>query len=158
MTRSAEKVPAEMVFARLQLLAPSARSLVVAGARSSPDTRAFADRLARTIAEAGHKVRWLDVAGAAASVPVAGGIEQLPPPVAQMGDAQIARGVLDAGDGFTVICGGGVLDSAATLLLTSGADGVILVVRLGKTERSDLAEARAEIDRAGGHLLGAVLT
>jgi hypothetical protein len=61
-------------------------------------------------------------------------------------------------EGYTVIAGRGVLDHPGTLLAAGAVDGVVLVVRPRKTYRSDLQAARTEVERAGGRVVGAVLT
>jgi hypothetical protein len=176
-----------MVFARLQLLAPDARSLLVAGARTASDVVGVARRLAETIHASSHEVQWLDLQPVTGSLngvaesgtetrttsdgsttmkltpgdvgptlPADRGIETVKLTATELGDAQRTKSVLSGNEGYTVICGGGILDSAPTLLLAALADGVILVARRARTKRADLSAARAEIDRAGGRLLGAV--
>jgi hypothetical protein len=75
----------------------------------------------------------------------------------ELGDARKAKDILSAFAGYTVVCGGGILDSAPTLVAASAVDGAVLVARVGRTDRSDLSAARAEIERAGGTILGAIL-
>jgi hypothetical protein len=144
-----------MAFARLQLLAPAARSVLVAAPRIGRDVSGVARRLAETITRAGHPVQWLDVAEPGAEAPQ--GAEAVTVESSTLLDPGQAKKALSSDAGYTIICGGGVLDSAPTLTLASAADVVILVARVAHTGRADLSEARAEIERAGGALLGAIL-
>jgi polysaccharide biosynthesis transport protein len=50
-----------------------------------------------------------------------------------------------------------VLVSADAAMLAGSADGVILVIRAGQTDRGAAELARQRINTAGGQVLGAVL-
>jgi hypothetical protein len=135
-----------MLFARLQLRAPRARILLVAPPRSTTDVSGLAQQLADAIGRAGHAVRLVDLRGQ--------GDTDAPPGLTSI---DRLREHLKSSEGFTIATGSSVLDQPAALLAAAVADGVIVVAVAGKTTRADLEEARHEIERAGGSLLGAVL-
>jgi hypothetical protein len=137
---------AGMLFARLQIRAPQARVLLVAPPRSVGDVSGIANQLVEAIERAGEDARLVDVrseggVGAPSELPSLGRLRER----------------LTGAPGFTVALGSGILDDPASLLAAAVADGVVVVALAGRTTRADLAEARQEIERAGGSLLGGAM-
>lgn len=146
-----------MLFARLQTTAPTARSYLVTGARSEPDAGSTAGNLAEAIVATGHRVRWFSLAQPSDGESPPSGADELSLLETELGDVQRARSALESSTVYTVICGAGILDSPRTLLLSGAVDGVVVVVDQGRTLRSDLEQARDDVERGGGRLLGAVV-
>lgn len=160
-----------MLFARLEVTVPQARSFLVAAPRSTIDVTDIAADLAYVAGRAGFESRLVDLTGhqrtadaSTASVPatvddqVEGELVELDEPASsEMGRVERLRQLLAAYEGYTVMAGGGVLDDPGTMLAAAAVDGVVLVVRRGRTSRTDLEQSRIEIERAGGRIVGAVL-
>jgi hypothetical protein len=143
---------AGMLFAHLQLRAPEARSILLAPPRSGQLTASIGPALSELAHSAGHEVRLVDVANHDARASKAAQLDQ-----AVLWNRDNLRMALDGFTGLTIVMGQGILDSPQTVLAAGTVDAVILVARAGKTDRSDLAAAGHEVERAGGRLLGAVL-
>ena len=77
---------------------------------------------------------------------------------AQAGTPQLARSLLASPGHVTVAAAPGVLENPSALFLAGAADAVLMVAQAGRTARSDLKRARLELESAGAHLVGAVLT
>jgi non-specific protein-tyrosine kinase len=69
-----------------------------------------------------------------------------------------AIGVLRARATFLIFDAPPVLAVSDAALLATALDGVVLVVRAGKTRRDHTERARQALERVGAHVLGAVLT
>jgi hypothetical protein len=117
-----------LLFARLHVLAPDARVILIASVRSTVGVSLIADSVAAAIGATNQPVRIVDTGGEAEPFP-----------------------------GYTVVRGRGVLDDAQTVLSSAAADAVLLVVQSGVTVRADLEAARLQIAAEGGSLVGAVL-
>jgi len=144
-----------MLFARLQLRAPEARSILVAAANDRDLASSISANLASTADEVGQRSRLVRVIEDDAPPPAGFPGEALT--VARLGSVNEARDLLATFDGTTVICGQGILSSPTTLLLASVADATLIVAKRRKTSRAQLAAARLELERAGARLVGAVL-
>jgi len=131
-----------MLYARLQLAVPGARSFLVAPVRSSLSAEQVAEDLASQATEAGEKVRCIDLAST---------------PLSSAASLEHLREMLGSSPGLTIAVGGGLLDTSSAAIACGALDGIVLVAKRGKTSRADLEEARREIERAGGKLAGAVL-
>lgn len=59
---------------------------------------------------------------------------------------------------FVIIDAPPVSAVADGLALAAAADGVLLIVRAGRTRRPDAQRAKEQLERVGAHLLGVVLT
>lgn len=160
----ASPTSAGMLFAHLQLRAPTARSFLLAAPRSRTQVPEIARDLAAVATDAGCHVRLVDLRAEAGSPPGAvteqtdPRVEIVSPAAPQLINLEAAREALTAFSGITFAYGGGLLDSPSTLIAAAVVDGVIIVARQGRTARADLEQARAEVERSGGRLLGAVLT
>jgi hypothetical protein len=117
-----------ILFARLHVLAPDARVIVVCAARSSLSVSDVADDIAEAVKAAGQPVRRVDAGGEAEEFP-----------------------------GYTIVRARGILDDPQTVLSSAAADAVVLVAQEGVTMRRDLDAARLQIAAEGGSLVGAVL-
>lgn len=145
-----------MLFARLQLMAPGARSILLVAPRHEVDVRGTSRQFAAAIAAGGHPVRLIDLAGPdPGDVPP--GVEEAPVTPDMITDPGAAALALRAGAAYTVISGRGLLEDAPTLLMAAAADAVVVAARAGRSYRADLAEVRLEVERAGGRLIGAIL-
>lgn len=131
--------PGEILFARLQILAPGAFSFVLAPVRSGLDARPSADGLARWLVETGQQAGILDP-------------QDLP------ADRDRLQEKLSAATGYTIVAGRGILDDAPTLLAAAVADAVVVLVRRGRTSRADLESVRIQLEAAGANLAGAILS
>jgi hypothetical protein len=138
-----------MLLARLQLRAPEARLVLVVPARSSLDVTDVVQGLSAALESVGEAVHVLDLRSLGGDGAAHDG--DRPTTLATI------RAALRHGSGYTLAFGGGVLDTPAALLASQIADGVLVVVRAGKTYRSDLAVVRGQVERDGGRLLGAVV-
>jgi hypothetical protein len=78
--------------------------------------------------------------------------------LAGAGTPQLARSLLGSEGVVTVASAPNLLDDPVALFLATAADAVLLVAETGKTSRADLKRARLELDTAGAHLVGAVLS
>jgi hypothetical protein len=146
-----------MLFVRLQLLAPSARSFLLASARSEPGVDRLSADLAGAIAASGGKVRLLLATEGALKLEIGPGVEPLQVLETELVELERARRALHWTSGFTVACAGGVLDRPGALVLSVAADAVVLVAHRGVTMRADLVQARTDIETAGGIVVGSVL-
>lgn len=117
-----------ILFARLHVLAPDARVILIAAVRSSTVAADVAETIAGAIQATDQPVRLVDVGGEAEPFP-----------------------------GYTVVRGRGILDDPQTVLSSAAADAVILVAEKEVTTRGDLDAARLQIQSEGGALIGAVL-
>lgn len=117
-----------ILFARLHVLAPEARVILIASPRSSLDVAPVVQSIVETLQAADQPVQAVDAGGEAEPFP-----------------------------GYTVIRGRGVLDDAQTVLSSAAADAVVLVAQAEKTDRADLEASRMQIYAEGGSLVGAVL-
>ena len=155
----ADRVSADMLYARLRALAPGVRTVLVAAARSSLDVSGLVDGLAEYGADMGETVNVVNTAHGSPpdcdEGPGSSGVRTYA--LASFRDTEEARRQLDAFPGFTLVRGSGLLDSADSLILAGAVDGVLLAVRAGSTERADLERVRVEVDRAGGKILAAAL-
>jgi hypothetical protein len=77
---------------------------------------------------------------------------------AEAGTPQLARSLLGSEGLVTVASAPGLLEDPVALFLAAAADAVLLVGETGKTSRADLKRARLELDTAGAHLVGGVLS
>ena len=158
-----------MLYARLQLALPEARTVLVAPPRSSLDAFPVARELAGLAAAAGCSVRLIALTAAGGDAAsqtrsdapgegaATGDIEVLRLPAANLGNLDRLREVLAPARDLTVIAGSGLLDNPVSILAAPIVDGVVVVVRPGKTARSDLSRVKVEIERAGGRIAGAVM-
>lgn len=149
--------PAGMLFAQVVLRAPAARGILLATPTASAGTAPIARALASLAVTVGHRVHLVDLTGAGAVGRSPDGVETTAPAAPQLLSIDSARQVLMTPGNFTVAFGGGVLDTPATLIAAAVMDGVIVVVRQGRTTRRALDLAREELERVGAHVLGAVL-
>lgn len=133
----------ELLYARLQLVAPGARTVLIAPARSSVRAAQIAQDLLGSAQGAGQSARLVDLGAV---------------PSSEVSTAESARQTLNSFDGLTVVLGGGLLDSPWTLLVAAVVDAVVVVARRGRSSRLDLDQVRREVERAGGKIVGAVLT
>jgi hypothetical protein len=117
-----------LLFARLHVLAPDARVILIAAVRSTVGVSLVAEAIEGAIQATSQPVRVVDAGGEADPFP-----------------------------GYTIIRGRGILDDAQTLLSSAASDAVLLVAEAGMTMRSDLEAARLQIEAEGGSLVGAVL-
>jgi hypothetical protein len=151
---------AEMLVARLQVRAPYARTLLVAAADGTRTDKA-ATGLASSLAGAGQAVGYIDLVAPAQDVamvpPRPGAVRDAPLLSTELESVDRARRAIAPPEGYTVICGGSILDNPATLLVSGVADGTVLLARRGHSPRAALVMARREIEGAGGRLLGAIL-
>jgi len=155
-----------MLLARLQILAPEARSVLLARAQPEGTVEPLAREVAAAAAQAGFAGRLARVPGSDDSrygsapsrlsgLPDAE-LTELQIDMKELRETERARAALHAGGGYTVVAGGSILDSPETLLLCRAVDVVVLVGYRAKTLRSDLEAARDAVERAGGRLAGAV--
>lgn len=126
--------PARMLFARLQLADPAARTFLITSVRDESPVGEVAELLRKAIAEAGYP--------AAVSPETA--------------DASI-RDSPRPSPGYTVTSAPGILSDGRTLLLAAQTDATVLVVKTGRTVRRELDTVRRELSSAGGTLAVAVL-
>lgn len=145
----------EMVFARVQLRAPSARTLLFVSPRGSAGLSAIASGVALAAVQSGTRARLLDITGAVAPVP--NGVERMEVLESELTELERARRALQWPLGMTVASAGGVLEAPSALVLSVAADAVVLVARQGRTMRSDMVLAREEIVSAGGRVVGSLL-
>lgn len=117
-----------ILFARLHVLAPDARVILIASARSATTAADVAQSVAGAVQSANQPVRLVDVGHEAEPFP-----------------------------GYTIVRGRGILDDPQTVLSSAAADAVVLVAETEETLKSDLEAARLQIDSEGGSLIGAVL-
>lgn len=117
-----------ILFARLHVLAPAARVILIAPVRSSTPAADVAENIAGAVQATDQPVRLVDVGGEAEPFP-----------------------------GYTIVRGRGILDDPQTVLSSAAADAVVLVAEKEVTTRGDLAAARLQIESEGGSLVGAVL-
>lgn len=147
----------DMLFARLQLSAPDARAFLIAAADST-STSEVAEDLAASIAKAGLTVRLVElVRDESPDEPDDQKVQRQVLSSESKGNLSGLGQALKGFDGYTVLSGGSLIDHAATLLATKSADAVVLVASRGKTSRTDLARCKAEVQRAGSLVIGAVL-
>lgn len=121
-------IPGALLFARLHVLTPDARVILIASVRSTIGVSLIADSIAAAIQATNQPVRIVDTGGEADLFP-----------------------------GYTVIRGRGILDDAQTVFSSAAADAVLLVAQSGVTVRADLEAARLQIEAEGGSLVGAIL-
>ena len=157
---------ADLLFARIQLRYPDARHLLLVPADATGSAVDLARQLAVAIAGAGQRVGLIDVGdgkprqeqdnelGGAGATP---GIYSIDLLEAEMGDANRIARALESRGGFTVASAGPLQHDAQALRLSAAVDAVIVVVRGGRTLRSDLADIRENIESVGGTLVGAVI-
>lgn len=146
--RSSDRDSAAMVLARLSVVAPDLASLVVASPRRSPRVLEVAHGLANAARERGRQVRLLDTGSRGSGQEMS---------AADFGTLEAVRDTLHSPAALTIVTGGGILDDPDIFMAAAVADGVLLVAEGGKSMRDDLRRCRAEIDRAGGRIVGAVL-
>lgn len=167
--------PTEVLFARLQLSAQGARTFLIAPVRSSLGVADLVHQLAAVTAVAGYHSRVVDVSQTAAmqgdatphasdaaspateAASVASSVHHRALSPAESLSLERLREALQPTEGFTFVCGGGLLDSPSTILAVPSVDAVIVVAERGRTARADLERSRAEVERAGGRVVGAVL-
>lgn len=117
-----------ILFARLHVMAPAARVILIASVRSSTPAADVAETIAGAVQAADQPVRLVDVGGEAEPFP-----------------------------GYTIVRGRGILDDPQTVLSSAAADAVVVVAEKDVTTRRDLEAARLQIESEGGSLVGAVL-
>jgi hypothetical protein len=152
----ADAVRADLLFARLQLRAPDARSVLLVSARDWSNTPALGAELARAMVETGARARVLDVTGRWSGT-LPDGVERMEVLESELNDLEHARRALQWLPGFTVASAGGVLESPTALILAAAVDAVLLVARQGRTMRNDLVQALEDIQGVGGRVVGSVL-
>lgn len=155
-----------MLFARIQLRHPGARHILLVPADASGSTTVLARQLAAAMAGAGQRVGLIDVGDGRArpkhDTDVSGtlatpGVHSIDLLEAEMGDAKRIGRALESQKGFTVASAGPLQHDAQAVRLSAAVDAVIVVVRRGRTLRSELAEIRHDIESVGGTLAGAVI-
>jgi hypothetical protein len=146
----------DLLFARLQLRVPAARSILFASPRNDVDTSALADEVAGAIIATGSRARVLHAEGGATGHHE-GGPERMEVLESELTDLDRARRALQWPVGFTVASAPGVLENSTAIVLSAAVDVVVLVAKRGKTVRSDLVQAREDIEGAGGSVAGSVL-
>lgn len=152
----ADVVRADLLYARLQLRAPDARSVLLVSARDGANTPVLGAELARAMVGTGTRARVLDVTGRwSGTLPE--GVERMEVLESELNDLEHARRALQWPLGFTVVSAGGVLESPTALILAVAVDAVVLVARQGRTVRNDLAQALEDIQGVGGRVVGSVL-
>ncbi len=147
----------DMLFARLQLRAPAARSVLLCPPRSEGGASDLASALAAAISQAGTKARLLDVTTSTRARAAGEGVEEMEVLESELTDVDRARRALTWPAGYTVAAAAGVLENPQALILAVAVDGVVLLARSGRTMRTDLVRAREEIEAAGGSVVGTVL-
>jgi len=157
---------ADLLFARIQLRHPGARHILLVPADASGSTTVLARQLAAAMAGAGQRVGLIDVGDGRArpkhDTDVSGtlatpGVHSIDLLEAEMGDAKRIGRALESQEGFTVASAGPLQHDAQAVRLSAAVDAVIVVVRRGRTLRSELAEIRHDIESVGGTLAGAVI-
>jgi hypothetical protein len=144
-----------MLFARLQLRMPGARSVLLCHPRSAEGTSELAAALTSAISRAGEKARLLDVTDSRA--PTDGTQEPMEVLESELTDVDRARRALSWPGGFTIVAAAGALESPKALVLAAAVDAVLLLARSGRTMRPDLTRSREEIEAVGGSVVGTVL-
>lgn len=144
-----------MVFARVQLRAPSARTLLFVAPRGARGLGEIVSGVALAAVQSGTRARLLDITGAAPSAP--SGVEQMEVLESELTELERARRALNWPLGITIASAGGVLETPSALVLSAAVDAVVLVARRGRTMRSDMVRAREEIVSAGGRVVGSLL-
>lgn len=134
--------PEGMLYVRLQILEGKLSSILVASPHSDGSATSIAVSLAASAERSGSPIRLLLLYG---------------PGVETADDLEGMRAHISKFDGLTVVQGQGVLDDPATLLACAATGVVVLAIRRGKTSRASLEETRREVERAGGHIAGAVM-
>jgi hypothetical protein len=148
----------DVLFARLQLASPHARSFLVASPSHEASNRRIAQAVAIAATGAGNKVRLVEIGPSTSNdqdstLPFEiTCVERtaLPTP----GDL---RDYIAKFDGINVISGGGLDTDAVTMIAASVADVTILVIRRGRTRRTEIERVRALVESAGGRTVGSVL-
>lgn len=141
-----------LLFARLEVMAPQARRLLIAPSRSSLDVTPLARRLVEVATEAGFEARMLDLREGH-------GTKQSPEveSTEMAVDAASLRRSLEGQTGYTFLVAGGLLDYPSAVVAAAAADAVILAVQLGKTPRQDLEKCREQLRTSAARLLGSAL-
>ncbi|HEX8917328.1 MAG TPA: hypothetical protein VF898_02400 [Chloroflexota bacterium] len=148
--------PLSMLFARLQTLAPQARTVLIASIRLEVPPRAIVGALAQQAEHAQQPFRILalkDDAGPHSNRPANSEKE---PELIAAGSVDGVREALNAFNGWTFVQGGSLLTSPSTLRAAAACDGTLIVVARRRDMRSDVEEASSEIRRTGGAILGVV--
>jgi hypothetical protein len=145
-----------MLLARVQLIAPDARSILIASIGDAQTSR-ISRELAATIHVNGNPVRWLRLAESAMEESDADGVSRLDLLEADFRDLSRLRRALSPAEGYLVVAGESPLRHPRTLLTSAAVDAVVVACRRQTTSRAELRETRDEIERAGGHLLGSIL-
>jgi len=157
---------ADLLFARIQLRYPGARHILLVPADASGATSDLARQLAAAMAGAGQRVGLIDVGGGKThpkhdiepcDTLATPGVYRIDLLEAEMGDPKRIGRALEAQEGFTVASAGPLQHDAQAVRLSAAVDAVIVVVRRGRTLRSELAEIRHDIESVGGTLTGAVI-
>jgi hypothetical protein len=148
---------AALLFVRLQLVAPDARSFLLATTDPARSAVKIAADLAEAIKAAGQHVHWLYLGEAAESSDPADNAEELSLDPTIFSDIPRLRAALAQVSGYVVVAGGSLLHDARTLIAAATTDSVIVATWKGATSRLDLERARVEVERAGGKITGAIL-
>jgi hypothetical protein len=141
-----------MLFARVRILAPQAHSVLLAPLHAEEADRDLARIFCQTTREHGLEARLIDLVGLGPAVERTGS-----PSARDFSGPEEARTFLQQFAGISVIRGRGLLDDPATLFAAAAADATVLLVTRSQTSRSDLAQARLELERSQATLVGTVL-
>jgi Mrp family chromosome partitioning ATPase len=149
----------DLLFVRLQLAAPDARSYLIASPLDASANPSVAMELAAGAAARGHVTRLIHLPTGYVIAPedAGAGYEIKRLDADAMKSPSRLRGVLDSLDGINIIAGGGIDEDAGTTIAAAAADAIVLVVRQGHTRRSDIRRIRALVELNGGRLAGSVL-
>jgi hypothetical protein len=134
--------PEALLYARLEVMFPAAKAILVADATGDVDCEGVARNLTRFLCDRGRKARVLEVKSQATG---------------QSGGVEDWRSLFAGFDGYTVVVGEGVLNDPATILAATACDAVVIVCRRGRTARADLERTRSRLDEAGARLAAGFL-
>lgn len=146
-----------MLFARLQLLAPEARTVLLAAPRGSPQSEKYGRSLVLAAIAAGSAARLL-VIGPQSEAVVREDDKMIVLPPETLGTPDAARQHIAASNGeLTVVAGRGLLDDPSTFIASSVVDAVIVVIERTRDRRVDLSRVREQVGGAGGTIVGSIL-
>jgi Mrp family chromosome partitioning ATPase len=149
----------DLLFARVQLAAPASHTYLIASPTPNVADRRIAEELASGAAAGGKAVRLLDL-GADRSKPSRNGsksYQEWTPDRSAIVAPDDLRRALAAYDGVTVVVGNGLDTDAGTTVAAAVVDATVLVLRQGRTRRSDVKRVRADVERNGGRIIGSIL-
>ena len=146
-----------ILFARLQLSFPEARSFLFATVDEGRSIGPIAAGVAATMHDMGLDLRWIDVTLQRTESKPPAGVKPLALDGSLFANVNRLRAALTPAGGYQVIAGGSLLHDAHSLVLSGVADAVVIGSWRGVTSRDALEQVRADIERAGGKIAGAIL-